>query len=108
MDVAGAALPAYTTALLYFSGFLIPFSKIPVWWRWMGVIDYLRYSWGALMANQFAGERNIVAFGGEPILDYYDLNGVNCWHWLGWEVIFLCAFLGMTWVALAMVQHQRR
>lgn len=24
------------------------------------------------------------------------------------EVIFLCAFLGMTWVALAMVQHQRR
>lgn len=25
-----------------------------------------------------------MAFGGEPILDYYDLNGVNCWHWLGW------------------------
>ncbi|KAL4431069.1 hypothetical protein ABPG75_006325 [Micractinium tetrahymenae] len=108
MDVAGAALPAYTTALLYFSGFLIPFSKIPPWWRWMAVIDYLRYSWGALMANQFAGDRNIVAFGGEPILNYYDLDTVNPWHWLGWEVIFFCAFTGLTWVALATVQHQRR
>ncbi|KAL4425098.1 hypothetical protein ABPG77_010412 [Micractinium sp. CCAP 211/92] len=108
MDVAGAALPAYTTALLYFSGFLIPYSKIPPWWRWMAVIDYLRYSWGALMANQFAGDRNIVAFGGEPILNYYDLDTVNRWHWLGWEVIFLCAFLALTWLALATVQHQRR
>jgi len=29
IDVAGMALPAYTTSLLYFSGFLIPFSDIP-------------------------------------------------------------------------------
>ena len=28
-DISGAALPACTTMLLYFSGFLIPFNKIP-------------------------------------------------------------------------------
>ena len=48
----GAALPSYTTALLYFAGFFIRWDAIPVYWKWAAVTDYLRYTWGALMVNQ--------------------------------------------------------
>lgn len=45
IDTAGALLPSYSTALLYFSGFLIPFNKIPAYWKWFSVIDWIRYAW---------------------------------------------------------------
>ena len=33
----GAALPAYTSTLLYFSGFFIPWDQIPNYWKWCAV-----------------------------------------------------------------------
>jgi ABC-type multidrug transport system permease subunit len=59
MDVANAALPTYVVSLLFFSGFLIRYDDIPNYWKWYSFIDFLKYAWGALMKNQFAGERNI-------------------------------------------------
>ena len=56
MDTANAALPAYITVLLFFSGFLITWSKIPKYWIWMAYMDFMRYGWGALMINQFQGQ----------------------------------------------------
>ena len=53
MDTANAALPAYVTTLLFFSGFLITWGKIPKYWIWAAYLDFLRYAWGALMINQF-------------------------------------------------------
>ena len=29
------------------------FNTMPKWWYWYSFIDFLRYSWGALMVNQF-------------------------------------------------------
>lgn len=37
VDTAGALLPSYSTSLLYFAGFLIPFHKIPPYWQWFSV-----------------------------------------------------------------------
>jgi hypothetical protein len=45
IDTAGALLPSYSTALLYFSGFLIPFGSIPSYWKWFSVVDWIRYAW---------------------------------------------------------------
>ena len=56
MDTANAALPAYVTVLLFFSGFLITWPKIPKYWIWMAYMDFMRYGWGALMINQFQGQ----------------------------------------------------
>ncbi|PRW55890.1 P-loop containing nucleoside triphosphate hydrolase [Chlorella sorokiniana] len=106
--VAGMALPMYTTSLLYFSGFLITWGNIPPYWIWYSVIAYLRYAWGALMVNQFEGDRNIPAYGGVPVLQYYDLENVNKWAWLGWEALFFAAFTAAAWAALSLVRHQRR
>lgn len=55
MDVANAALPVFVTIMLFFTGLLIRWDQIRWYWRWVGYVDFLRYSWGALMINQFKG-----------------------------------------------------
>lgn len=42
------------------------------------------------------------------VLEYYDLEHVNKWAWLGWEALFFVAFLAVAWAALSLVRHQRR
>ncbi|KAI3436857.1 hypothetical protein D9Q98_006267 [Chlorella vulgaris] len=108
LDVATMVLTSYTSSLLYFSGFLITWSAMPVYWKWYATISYLRYSWGALMVNQFEGERDVAAFGGQPVLLYFGLQHVDKWAWLGWLALFLLAFLCLTWLALTCVRHQQR
>lgn len=54
IDFANAALPAYTVTLLFFAGLLIRREDMPRWWKWYSSIDYLSYSWGALMINTFS------------------------------------------------------
>lgn len=63
MDVANAALPTYAVTLLFFAGFLFRFSDVPKYWFWYTRIDFLRYSWSALMRNQFLGQDEAVLFG---------------------------------------------
>ncbi len=98
----------YTTCLLFFTGLLLPFDDIPWYWRWFGFIDFLRYSCGALMVNQFEGDRNVELFNGLPVLDYYSLSGVSKWAWLGFEWVFFIVFLVGTHLALSYVRHHRR
>lgn len=108
MDVANAALPAYVVTLLFFAGFLIRFDKIPNYWKWYSYIDVLRYAWGALMKNQFNGDRNVEFVGGQTILDYYSLSGISAWGWLGIEAAFVAVFFGFAFLALKYVSHVRR
>ncbi|PRW20409.1 P-loop containing nucleoside triphosphate hydrolase [Chlorella sorokiniana] len=108
MDVANAALPAYVVTLLFFSGFLIRFEKIPNYWKWYAYIDVLRYAWGALMKNQFDGDRNVEFVSGQTILDYYSLSGISAWGWLGIEAAFVAVFFVFAYLALKFVSHVRR
>eukprot|EP00887_Chlorella_sp_A99_P008260 scaffold12.g8260.t1 len=119
MDVANAALPSYTTTLLFFSGFLIPWNNIPKWWQWYGYIDFLRYAWGALTANQFGGGpppagRDVPFLQTNPpepamsVLEYYSLSGISMWGWLGIEFAFFVAFTLLTYIALACLTHVKR
>lgn len=34
MEVANAALPTCAVILLFFTGFLLRWNSIPVWWKW--------------------------------------------------------------------------
>ena len=36
-SVAGAFMSSYATTLFFFSGYLIPFNSIPVYWQWYAV-----------------------------------------------------------------------
>ncbi|KAL4421764.1 hypothetical protein ABPG77_009747 [Micractinium sp. CCAP 211/92] len=108
MDVANAALPTYVVSLLFFSGFLIRFDAIPNYWKWYAYIDVLRYAWGSLMANQFAGERDVQWVDGQSVLDLYSLGGINMWGWLGIEACFTTVFFLFAFLALKYVRHDKR
>lgn len=53
MEAANALLPTYVTTCMYFGGLFLVFDKIPAGWYWYSWTSFLRYSWGALMLNQF-------------------------------------------------------
>ncbi|KAI3436016.1 hypothetical protein D9Q98_002073 [Chlorella vulgaris] len=108
MDVANAALPTYVVTLLFFAGCLIRWDDIPNYWRWYSYIDVLRYAWGALMKNQFAGTRNVIFVDNQSVLDYYDLTGINMWGWLGIEACFVAVFCVFAFLALKYIRHVRR
>jgi len=56
MEAANALLPTYVTICMYFGGLFIVFDKIPIGWKWFSYTSFLRYSWGAVMLNQFDGQ----------------------------------------------------
>ena len=35
------------------------FSNMPAYWQWYSYIDFVRYSWGALMVNQFKDANDV-------------------------------------------------
>lgn len=108
MDVANAALPAYVTMLLFFAGMLIRWTDIPKYWKWFSIIDVLRYAFGPLMVNQFAGDRNVQFVDGITVLDYYSFGGISMWGWVGIEVAFAAVFFVLAYLALKYVRHVRR
>jgi len=79
MEAANALLPTYVTVCMYFGGLFIVFDKIPVGWQWFSYTSFLRYAWGALMQNQFAGyangEARVFGEGGSmTILEFYGMS----------------------------------
>ncbi|GAB4821434.1 hypothetical protein N2152v2_008480 [Parachlorella kessleri] len=105
MDAAASALLAYVTSLLFFSGCLLRWADIPEYWRWYSYINFLRYSWGALMVNQYEGDRDVQFLGGLTVLQYHDLEGVNKWVWLGIETSFFVVFFFLASLGLTFVSH---
>jgi ATP-binding cassette subfamily G (WHITE) protein 2 len=82
MEAANAILPTFVTIWMFFGGLFIVFDKIPRGWYWFSWTSFLRYSWGAMMLNQFEGEENgsLPVFYGENgeaqnILEFYGLEG---------------------------------
>ncbi|GAB4818157.1 hypothetical protein N2152v2_005203 [Parachlorella kessleri] len=108
MVTAAAALPAYMTANLFFTGLLLRWDDIPKYWRWLAYINFMRYSWGALMLNQFGGDRDVQLLGGDTVLQYYSLSGADKWVWLGIEFSFFLVFFFLAFVALTLVSHVKR
>jgi len=56
MEAANALLPTYVTVCMYFGGLFILFDKIPTGWKWFSYTSFLRYTWAAVMLNQFDGQ----------------------------------------------------
>ena len=82
MAAANAILPTLVTIWMFFGGLFIVFDKIPRGWYWFSWTSFLRYSWGSMMLNQFAGEENgmLPIFYGDDgqaqnILEFYGMEG---------------------------------
>lgn len=47
------------------------------YWSWFSRIDFLRYSWGALMVNNYEDDNPVFTGEDTTVLDYYNMMGVN-------------------------------
>merc|ERR1719231_1572310 len=83
MEAAGAILPTLVTLWMYFGGLFLLFDKIPTYLYWASWTSFLRYSWGAMMLNQYANT-SVGSFEGFwdeetetviTVLEFYGLEG---------------------------------
>ena len=84
IDAATAILPTLVTLWMYFGGLFLNFDKIPVYLQWASYTSFLRYTWGALMVNQFGGNSSVGQVQGFwdeetqralTVLDFYGIEG---------------------------------
>ena len=107
MEAANAILPTYVVTLLFFAGFLIRPADTPDYWKWYAYVDLMKFSWGALMINQWKDD-DPEFVGGVSLLTEYDLKGVSEWAYVGYLCVFFLAFFVMAFLALKHVNHSKR
>ncbi len=56
-----------------------------------GYINWLWYGWGAGMINQYKGS-DLKIYNNTPVLDYYSLNGLSEWAFLGYSALTFVFF----------------
>ena len=107
MEAANAILPTYVVTLLFFAGFLIRPADTPDYWKWYSYVDLMKFSWGALMINQWKDD-DPEFVGGVSLLTEYDLKGVSEWAYVGYLCVFFLAFFFAAFLALKHVNHSKR
>lgn len=96
----------------------IVFDKIPIGWNWFSWTSFLRYSWGAMMINQFQGEENgeVPIYTGENgeaanILQFYGIEG-NIMGSMGACLGLLAGLIGIFSIiglmGLKLIRHDKR
>jgi len=106
MDVANALLPLYCITLMFFMGFLFRLQDIPPWWYWYSFISFPKYTFGALMANQF-GEVD-PPFNDTTFLEYYGLDTIDKWTYIGYAALFFIFFFLSTLAVMSLRTYQSR
>jgi hypothetical protein len=67
----------------------------------------MKFSWGALMINQWK-ENDPEFVGGVSLLTEYDLKGESEWAYVGYLCVFFVAFFVAAFLALKHVNHSKR
>ena len=112
-------LPVYVTICLYFGGFVIVFDKIPKGWLWFSWTSFIRYSWGAMMVDNFQNSKTgsvavYVDAEGNPqtVLEFYSLDSGPIMNSAGACLGMLTALLGFFTVlgvlTLSFIRHEKR
>ncbi len=107
-----------TVFFFLFAGFFISAAAIPSWWIWMYWWSFFRYTYPALMINEFLGETFTCSLTnstgcfrtGEQVLLAYgitpDANIV--WQWIlvliGWWVLYRV----LAYLVIEFLQKERR
>ncbi|KAH1107226.1 hypothetical protein J1N35_010994 [Gossypium stocksii] len=109
--IAGIISTAFYAIWNLFIGFLVPRTKIPIWWRWNYWICPLAWSLYGLTVSQF-GEVEDVLDTGERTKDFlksyfgfrHEFVGVVAVVMVGWAVVF--AFLFAVFIRILDFQHR--
>ena len=63
----------------------------------LGYINWLWYTWGATMINQYRGS-DVQVYGDQGVLEYYSLKGASEWAFLGYAALTFVFFFAVTLV----------
>eukprot|EP00339_Tiarina_fusa_P022297 CAMPEP_0117025940 /NCGR_PEP_ID=MMETSP0472-20121206/19112_1 /TAXON_ID=693140 ORGANISM="Tiarina fusus, Strain LIS" /NCGR_SAMPLE_ID=MMETSP0472 /ASSEMBLY_ACC=CAM_ASM_000603 /LENGTH=674 /DNA_ID=CAMNT_0004732795 /DNA_START=65 /DNA_END=2089 /DNA_ORIENTATION=- len=120
LEAANAILPTYVTICLYFGGLFIVFDKIPTGWVWFSWTSFMRYSWGAMMLNNYnpdAPTSHVNVFfdaDGNPqtVLQFYGMDDGpimdSIGACLGCLTLLLGVFTVLGVLALVYIRHEKR
>jgi len=101
-----------------FAGFVVDLNSITVVLRWLQWVSFLKYAFGALIKNEFAGTTFYCEEDEEPrsgfcpldtgdqVLDYYNFSNVS----VLWYCVALVCYVAVLRVAaiVAMTLHLRK
>ena len=73
----------------------------------LSYVNWMWYSWGALMITIFQGT-DALATDGTLILEYYSLAEDLLWAFIGYSSLVFAFFVGVAWLALVFLRHQKR
>lgn len=59
------------------------------------------------MISQFKGT-DAATMDGSNVLEYFSLDGIDEWAFVGYSALFFVAFVLIAWTALSFVRHQKR
>ena len=119
MEAANAVLPTYVTMCMYFGGLFLLFDKIPKAWDWFSWTSFLRYSWGAMMNNQYSNTAvgEVKAFYNEEaetalnVNEFYGIEGDimgSVWACVGLLALLMLCFATCGACTLSFVRHGAR
>ena len=109
MELALVLLNTYIISLMFFSGLLIRVKDIPGYWSWLPRYSIFKYSFSALMVNQFEGLPEAVwphVF--YHPLEFLGLEGVNKWEYVVIQAAIALMFALGGWAALAWVPYGKK
>lgn len=104
VDSANAFLPCYVTLCLFFVGLLIPYDDIPIYWQWFSYITFLKYSWSALMINEY----NAIDIPFDVLEVFSVPADANKWAYLGYAALFYPAFFILSFLIMRFRKYVKR
>lgn len=70
----------------------------------LGYINWLWYTWGAIMINQYEGSA-VKVFGDMGVLDYYSLAGVSKWAFMVYASLTFIVFFAICYTVSCPCGH---
>ncbi len=67
-----------------------------------GYINWLWYGWGAVMINQYK-DTDIKIYGDQSVLEYYSLNGISEWAFLGYSALTFVFFFCVAYIVRSLL-----
>ncbi|CAG9464483.1 unnamed protein product [Pedinophyceae sp. YPF-701] len=100
LEVATSVVPGVYVIFMLMCGFMIAVDDIPPYYSWIPRINFVAYSWGGMMKNQFQ-DNDVLLFGpnrDKTALQFYQVDGD--WYPSAWAC---CAVVWSIGTILAMI-----